>query len=119
MNSGPVCSGGGGCPRGNGPGSEDLMRDKAALKRAPRRVPLIVKELIAEEVRVTGDFTDWEMEGIRLSHDGDGLWRTVLPLDPGEYQYRLLVDGEWKDHAEATRRVANPFGSENCVLKVL
>lgn len=95
------------------------MRDKAKGKAARRRVPLVVKEGNAEEVRVTGDFTDWVKEGIRLSHDGDGLWRTVLPLDPGEYQYRLLVDGEWRDHADATERVANPFGSQNCVLKVM
>jgi hypothetical protein len=42
----------------------------------------------------------------------------VLNLAPGEYQYRLLVDGEWKDHSEAKRRVPNAFGSENCVLTV-
>jgi 1,4-alpha-glucan branching enzyme len=82
-------------------------------------VPLVVKDTLAEEVRVTGDFTDWVPEGIRLSHDGDGLWRTVLSLEPGEHQYRLLVDGKWKDHAEATGHAANPFGSVNCVLKVM
>jgi hypothetical protein len=43
--------------------------------------------------------------------------------DPGapprrEYQYRLVVDGEWRDHAEAPRRVSNPYGTENCVLTV-
>lgn len=95
------------------------MGDNTSTKVASRRVPLVVKETIAEEVRVTGDFLAWEKEGIRLSHDGRGVWRTLLRLEPGEYQYRLLVDGEWKDHADATGRVANPFGSENCVLKVL
>ena len=95
------------------------MVEMVTAKRATRRVPIIVKETIAEEVRVTGDFTNWVKDGIRLSHDGKNEWRTVLPLEPGEYQYRLIVDGEWKDHLEATERVANPFGSENCVLKVV
>lgn len=95
------------------------MLESAKVKHTTRRVPLLVKAAEAKEVRVTGDFTRWVKEGIPLSHDGDGRWRTVLPLEPGEYQYRLLVDGEWKDHAEATERVANPFGSENCVLKVV
>lgn len=94
------------------------MGESTAVKQASRRVPLIVKETIAHEVRVTGDFLDWGKEGIRLSHDGTGVWRTQLRLEPGEYQYRLLVDGEWKDHADATERVANPFGSQNCILKV-
>jgi 1,4-alpha-glucan branching enzyme len=98
---------------------EDFMTEKAVTRPAFRRVAIVVKAPEAREVRVTGDFTRWVKQGIRLSHDGKGQWRTVLPLDPGEYQYRLLVDGEWKDHAEATERVANPFGSENCVLKVL
>jgi hypothetical protein len=43
----------------------------------------------------------------------------MLSLTPGEYQYRLLVDGAWKDHAEAGLRVANPYGSDNCILRVL
>ncbi len=42
----------------------------------------------------------------------------MLELAPGEYQYRLIVDGEWRDHSEATRRVANSFGTQNCVLIV-
>jgi 1,4-alpha-glucan branching enzyme len=72
----------------------------------------------AHNVRVTGEFNDWELEGILLDHNGSGLWQTTIALVPGEYQYRLLVDGEWRDHAEAEKRVPNPFGSENCVLVV-
>ena len=94
------------------------MVQESAPRFLSRRVAIVVQAPAAQEVRVTGDFTHWTMPGIRLSHDGTGQWRTVLPLDPGEYQYRLLVDGTWQDHAEATARVANPFGSENCVLKV-
>ena len=94
------------------------MFGKAAAKSEACRVPLVAKVAAARDVQVTGDFTRWTKQGIRLSHDGNGQWRTALTLDPGEYQYRLLVDGEWKDHAEATERVANPFGSENCVLRV-
>jgi 1,4-alpha-glucan branching enzyme len=95
------------------------MLEKTAVRPAPRRVSIVVTAPEAKDVRVTGDFTLWAKRGIRLSHDGSGRWRTVLPLGPGEYQYRLLVDGEWQDHEDATERVANPFGSENCVLKVL
>jgi 1,4-alpha-glucan branching enzyme len=95
------------------------MFEGAQAKKAMRRVQLLVRAAEAREVRVTGDFSRWAKEGIPLSRDGAGRWRTVLPLEPGEYQYRLLVDGEWSDHAEATARVANPFGSENCILKVV
>ncbi len=95
------------------------MLEKVATRPVSRRVAITVKAPEAKDVRVTGEFTGWVEQGIRLSHDGGGRWRTVLTLEPGEYQYRLLVDGAWKDHAEAAQRVANPYGTENCILQVL
>jgi 1,4-alpha-glucan branching enzyme len=95
------------------------MPKKVSMRTAARRVPMTVKAPEAKDVRVTGEFTGWAEQGIRLSHDGAGRWRTVLTLEPGEYQYRLVVDGAWKDHADAAQRVANPFGTQNCILKVL
>ncbi len=95
------------------------MLAKPVVRPENRRVTILVKAPEAKDVRITGDFTRWAEPGIRLSSDGRGHWRTVLPLGPGDYQYRLLVDGTWQDHADATERVPNPFGSENCVLKVL
>lgn len=95
------------------------MVESVKQKSAARRVPFLARAEEAKDVRITGDFLRWGEEGIPLSHDGHGGWRTVLPLGPGCYQYRLLVDGEWRDHAEATERVANPYGTQNCVLKVV
>lgn len=83
-----------------------------------RAVAFDVEDPTALYVEVTGDFTGWVQHGIRLRHHGNGGWRTILTLEPGDYQYRLRINGEWKDHAEATRRVANAFGTENCVLEV-
>ena len=85
---------------------------------AVKKVPLRIRAEGAKEVVVTGDFTQWSKEKIRLTPAAGGEWITLLELAPGEYQYRLLVDGEWRDHADAARRVANPFGTQNCVLVV-
>lgn len=95
------------------------MPEELVSPLVSRRVLLVVNAPKAGDVRVMGDFTGWSGKGIRLSHDGGGRWRTVLSLEPGEYQYRLLIDGTWEDHGEADLRVPNPFGSTNCVLKVL
>jgi hypothetical protein len=83
-----------------------------------RRIPITVKRDGAGEVMITGDWNNWSTDGTRLSHDGAGTWRTALELAPGEYQYRLIVDGVWQDDPDAHKRVPNPFGSENCVLIV-
>jgi 1,4-alpha-glucan branching enzyme len=91
---------------------------RSPRKSAARRVPIQVRAAGATEVAITGDFNFWAQDGVRMSHDGNGTWRTALDLTPGEYEYRLLVDGKWSDHPEAMKRVPNPFGTENCVLIV-
>ena len=69
-------------------------------------------------VRVTGDFTKWSNEGIALEASAGGEWKVELKLAPGQYEYRLLVDGQWRDHPEAVKVVQNPFGSQNGILTV-
>ncbi len=83
-----------------------------------KRVPLVVQAPDARTVCVTGDFSGWSEEGIPLSKGSNGEWLGSLKLAPGEYQYRLRVDGRWQDHAQARKRVPNPFGGDNCVLSV-
>jgi 1,4-alpha-glucan branching enzyme len=83
-----------------------------------QNVPFAVTVPGANEVIVTGDFTEWSTEGVRLASDGDDRWRTTLALAPGEYEYRLIVDGEWRDDPDAPVRRPNPFGTRNCVLVV-
>lgn len=83
-----------------------------------KKVPLKVKADGAKEVVLTGDFTQWAKDKVRLTPTAGGEWITVLDLAPGEYQYRLIVDGEWRDHAEASKKVGNAFGTQNCVLVV-
>lgn len=72
----------------------------------------------AGKVSISGDFTQWSAEGIRLEKAADGRWTASLNLAPGEYQYRLLVDGGWQDDPAAAKQVPNPYGSRNAVLTV-
>jgi 1,4-alpha-glucan branching enzyme len=95
-----------------------MPRLKEAVRSRTRKVRFAVRLPQADEVVLTGDFVQWSPEGILLHHDGREGWYTQLELVPGDYQYRLRVDGEWRDDPEAARRVPNPFGTENCVLTV-
>ncbi|MBI4677121.1 MAG: hypothetical protein HY748_06020 [Elusimicrobia bacterium] len=47
----------------------------------------------AREVRLAGDFTQWERSAIAMRERPGGLWEVLVPLPPGRYQYRFLVDG--------------------------
>jgi 1,4-alpha-glucan branching enzyme len=98
--------------------SAELAAPPRAEAPALRRVPFIVKVDHANEVVLTGDFTNWAAQGVRLIKGSEGNWLGQIELPPGKYQYRLLVDGQWRDHPDASERVPNPFGSENCILTV-
>lgn len=77
-----------------------------------------IRDLPARKVVITGDFSGWSLDRYPMRKEPDGVWRMRLHLRPGEYQYRLRVDGEWRDDPHATRRVPNPYGGENAVMAV-
>jgi len=93
-------------------------RAPAARRPVVVRIPFTVRIDGAKEVALAADFNGWMPSRTPLKKIPDGAWSATLELLPGEYQYRLVVDGEWRDHAEAPRRVSNPYGTENCVLSV-
>ncbi len=72
----------------------------------------------ASSVMLVGDFTHWQKNPISLRKGPDGIWRVTVPLESGEYHYRFLVDGEWRDDPECTLRVPNPFGSQDAIVRV-
>lgn len=98
---------------------ENLKTERArTTEKAEKRIPIVVNAPKATEVLVTGDFTNWSKEGIRLKKTASGRWETVLSLPPGEYQYRLLIDGEWSNDPVAKKQIPNQFGTSNCILEV-
>lgn len=72
----------------------------------------------AQSVQVAGDFTAWNSGPVALKKQKDGVWKKVVSLEPGRYEYRYLVDGQWQDDPNCPTRVPNTFGSENCVCVV-
>ncbi len=71
----------------------------------------------ARSVCLTGDFTNWSHEGIKMLKDGsDGLWKIMIPLERGDYEYRFIVDGVWLKDPKNVDSVLNEFGQENSLL---
>ena len=73
----------------------------------------------ASSVQLVGDFTHWQAKPINLVKQANGIWKTSVPLAPGTYHYRLLVDGQWSDDPQSTLRIPNIFGSHNMVREVV
>ncbi len=73
---------------------------------------------IAESVALAGSFNDWNPIASHMIALGQGRWAKDLALPPGDYEYRLVVDGQWTLDPLAAENVTNPFGGLNSVCKV-
>ena len=49
---------------------------------------------------------------------GSGHWLKEAFLPPGDYEYCLVVDGQWMPDPLAPQTVPNPFGGKNSILNV-
>ena len=67
----------------------------------------------ARSVSIAGDFNQWDTFSHSLKQDRKGVWRISLPLNPGQYEYRFFVDGEWQNDPNCSSFVENPFGTSN------
>jgi len=71
-----------------------------------------------QSVSTAGDFNQWNPSSHPLKMDDKGIWRVSLTLNPGQYEYRFFVDGEWQNDPNCGPFVENPFGTSNC-LKIV
>ena len=115
-------------PEKNGPASpapppaasatpELLLQENASdTDMLPVRFSLLCPE--AREVFVAGSFNRWNTTATALARYPDGTWAIEILLTPGSYEYRFIVDGQWRDDPAALRSLANPFGGTNSVIEV-
>jgi 5'-AMP-activated protein kinase regulatory beta subunit len=72
----------------------------------------------AHKVAVTGDFNEWNHASHPMKSDGNGLWQKIMMLPPGQYEYKFLVDGQWRTDPNNPNQRLNGFGTFNNVLRV-
>lgn len=74
----------------------------------------------AQTVTVAGTFNDWNPQATPLEPDAARrVWTRTLRLEPGEHQYKFVVDGRhWFTDPKAVRNVDDGNGNINSVLLV-
>lgn len=73
--------------------------------------------LWADRIFLSGDFNDWRTEDIQLRQDRNGVWRAMLDLPVGRrFEFRYLIDGEWRTDFHADGQADNLFGSQNSLV---
>lgn len=82
------------------------------------KIQLELENSSANEVCIAGSFNDWHPTVTPMISVGGGKWRKELALQPGNYEYRFVVDGSWIEDPAACENVSNPYGGRNSVLHV-
>jgi chromosome partitioning protein len=66
-------------------------------------------------VQLAADFNGWIPDGNEMQSIGR-IWRKVIPLPPGRYQYRYVVDGGWQTDPLNVDVEPAPWGGYNSVF---
>jgi chromosome partitioning protein len=99
---------------------ESKLEEFYGVKQLPEGVLFVTRQPGAQAVAVAGDFNDWQPEKTRMLNHGDpGTFRAIVPLTPGRYRYRLVVDGNWLADPHNVYTEPNGFGGVNSVVEVV
>ena len=101
---------------------QDAAPEPVRSSTSHQEIVIHFRDAAASDVRIAGDFNGWVPDkGVRslIENDGrDRVWTKVLRLPPGTYQYRYVVDGEWREDPHNPERAPGPTGRPNSVLVV-
>ena len=92
-------------------------RRVTSLQPRRRRIVFSFSAPEAQNVSLVGNFNNWDYTKT-MKKDKDGLWTSRVDLEPGKYEYRFLVDGEWQDDPKCQIRQENTYGTQNCILEI-
>ncbi len=72
----------------------------------------------AMEVYIAGDFNGWNPAQDALEKDETGTWAVTIPLKPGRYEYKFVVDGGeiWKHDITNPLWSNDPYGGRNSIV---
>lgn len=73
----------------------------------------------AQQVHVAGDFNSWSPEATPMTQNGrEGGFLATLPLPPGRYRYRYVIDGRWVNDPNNQYVESNPYGELDSIVEV-
>jgi len=93
-----------------------LVQDKD-LGHVNRMTQFAFPAPTARQVRLVGDFNNWDTKAGAMHRGPDGVWHLGMALKPGRYEYRFFVDEVWCNDP-AAQQAKNSLGTENCVRTV-
>ena len=96
-----------------------MGKEKIKGKAGKRRTTFILEVLGVNNISLMGDFNNWNEKMHPMKKDHNEIWKKTVFLNPGRYEYRFLVDGQWQNDPRNKQLCQNCFGTHNNFLIVL
>lgn len=99
-----------------------LLVAHAAAMALPETTPEGVKFTFkadgASRVNLAGEMNGWSADATPMKMEG-GAWTVVVPLEPGMYRYKFVVNGDqWKEDPDNPTKVDDNYGGMNSLVVV-
>ena len=72
----------------------------------------------AHHVRLAGDFNGWNPGMTPMQPLREGTYHVKIPLAPGRYRYRYVIDGRWTKDPANDMAELNPYGELDSIVVV-
>lgn len=95
-----------------------MSKNKSKQKIKNRRVTFSLEATEAEEVILMGNFNNWSLKKHPMKRDENGMWNKTVALSPGKYEYKFLVDGQWREDPRNDHLCPNCFGTYNSIINL-
>lgn len=92
-----------------------VSKSKPKNKIRRRRVVFTLEAPGAKEAILMGDFNNWNVKIHPMKKGKTGEWEKIVMLPPARYEYKFLVDGEWRNDPKNGDLCQNCFGTHNNV----
>jgi 1,4-alpha-glucan branching enzyme len=73
-------------------------------------------ENTAKKVHLVGDFSGWNP--VSMKKQKDRRYAATVALNPGNYEYKFVVDGQWRVDPDNGAWALNPYGTLNSVAVI-
>lgn len=107
---------------GNSPSAISVL--EVSYQNTAHHIPVFTSEKVRYElsvdldgnpstVAIAGNINGWNPSATPLTNEENGSWSTSLLLNPGLYQYQVVVDGEWMLDPNNPNKMDNGQGGFN------
>lgn len=83
-----------------------------------RSVTFLLYDDEAGKVELASDFTNWQPVALYRNRQDRGMWGARFDVPPGRYQYKFLIDGEWRTDPLNVFPVEDGSGNINSTFTV-